>query len=61
MTAPSGIDDILVEAVDKMSKAVGHTQAEFSAIRTGRATPALVEKLRVDFLAQQEKKARQKK
>src|SRR5439155_16547317 len=49
VTAPSGIDDILVEAVDKMSKAVGHTQAEFSAIRTGRATPALVEKLRVEY------------
>src|SRR5947209_11815714 len=32
-----------------MAKAVGHTQAEFSSVRTGRATPALVEKLRVDY------------
>src|SRR5947209_7652317 len=32
-----------------MAKAVGHTQAEFSSVRTGRATPALVEKLKVDY------------
>src|SRR5436309_13991758 len=32
-----------------MGKAVAHTQSEFSAVRTGRATPALVEKLRVDY------------
>ncbi len=43
------IDDVLVTATDKMSKAVSHTQAEFSGVRTGRATPALVEKLKVDY------------
>src|SRR3954449_10183678 len=43
------IDDVLVETADKMAKAVSHTQSEFSAVRTGRATPALVEKLRVDY------------
>ena len=43
------IDDVLVETTDKMAKAVAHTQSEFSAVRTGRATPALVEKLRVDY------------
>src|SRR3954469_1298826 len=43
------IDDVLVETTDKMAKAVGHTQSEFSTVRTGRATPALVEKLRVDY------------
>jgi len=32
-----------------MAKAVEHTKNEFSAIRTGRAAPALVEKLRVDY------------
>jgi ribosome recycling factor len=36
------------EARDKMHKAVVHLQDEFGAVRTGRATPALVEKLRVD-------------
>jgi ribosome recycling factor len=39
------VDDILAEAADKMGKAVAHTQSDFSTIRTGRATPALVEKL----------------
>src|SRR5689334_205160 len=43
------IDDVLVETTDKMAKAVGHTQAEFSTVRTGRATPALVERLKVDY------------
>jgi ribosome recycling factor len=37
------------EAKDKMHKAVVHLQEEFSAVRTGRATPALVEKLKVDY------------
>lgn len=49
MTAPTDVDEVLVEAADKMGKAVSHTQSEFSAIRTGRATPALVEKLKVDY------------
>jgi ribosome recycling factor len=43
------VDDVLAEAADKMGKAVAHTQSEFAGIRTGRATPALVEKLKVDY------------
>lgn len=48
------MENELVEAAfeegrDKMAKAVAHLQDEFSAVRTGRATPALVEKLRVDY------------
>ena len=47
-------DDTLVgaafsEARDKMAKAITHLQGDFMAIRTGRASPALVEKLRVDY------------
>ena len=37
------------EASDKMHKVVVHLQDQFGAVRTGRATPALVEKLRVDY------------
>jgi ribosome recycling factor len=36
------------ECRDKMRKAVTHLQEEFGGIRTGRATPGLVEKLKVD-------------
>jgi ribosome recycling factor len=43
------IDDILLETVDKMGKAVHHTSVDFATIRTGRATPALIEKLRVEY------------
>jgi ribosome recycling factor len=47
-------DDSLVEAVlvdsrEKMAKAVTHAQGDFATVRTGRASPALVEKLRVDY------------
>ncbi len=43
------IDDILLETVDKMGKAVHHTSVDFATIRTGRATPALIEKLKVEY------------
>lgn len=34
---------------DKMHKAVVHLREEFGTVRTGRATPALVDKIRVDY------------
>lgn len=49
MTESESIDEVLLEAADKMEKAVAHTQAEFATVRTGRATPALVERLKVDY------------
>ena len=39
----------IIEAIDKMEKAVEHPQGQFSTVRTGRATPALVEKLLVEY------------
>ena len=36
------------ECHDRMRKAVEHLHSEFAAVRTGRASAALVEKLRVD-------------
>lgn len=41
--------EICEDARERMTKAVEHTQSEFGTIRTGRATPALVEKLRVEY------------
>jgi len=43
------ISMVLDEARERMAKAVSHTRAEFSGVRTGRAAPALVEKLSVDY------------
>jgi ribosome recycling factor len=37
------------ECRERMHKAVLHLQEEFAGIRTGRATPVLVEKLKVDY------------
>ena len=42
-------DETLLEAMEKMAKAVEHTRGQFATVRTGRATPALVEKLMVNY------------
>ena len=42
------LDDILLEAEDKMSKTEQVVQHEFAGIRTGRASPVLVENIPVD-------------
>jgi ribosome recycling factor len=42
-------DDILLEAEDKMSKAVEHLRQQYRTVRTGRASAGLVEHLRVDY------------
>jgi ribosome recycling factor len=43
------IDETLLDAMEKMDKAVEHVQSLFSSVRTGRASPALVERLTVDY------------
>ena len=43
------IADVLSESKEKMGKAVEHAKVEFGSVRTGRASPALVEKLAVDY------------
>ena len=37
------------DAAERMKKAVAHAKSEFAGVRTGRATPALVEKLPVEY------------
>ena len=41
-------DMVMDDCRDKMRKAVGHLHTEFAAVRTGRASSNLVEKLKVD-------------
>ena len=43
------IADVLTEARDKMSKAVEVAKEDFSTVRTGRANPALFQKILVDY------------
>ncbi|HVF53186.1 MAG TPA: ribosome recycling factor [Actinomycetota bacterium] len=42
-------DEVLREAADKMDKAVSVNQEELSSIRSGRATPALLHRITVDY------------
>ena len=41
--------EICADARQRMGSAVEHARANFATVRTGRATPALVEKLGVDY------------
>jgi ribosome recycling factor len=43
------IDPVLREAETKMSKSVDHLSAELAGIRTGRANPALIDKVMVPY------------
>jgi ribosome recycling factor len=43
------IDETLLEAEEKMDKAVEVAKEDFAVIRTGRATPALFSKILVDY------------
>ncbi|MDA8290048.1 MAG: ribosome recycling factor [Actinomycetota bacterium] len=49
MTDGSVVEAALEDTREKMARAVDHARAEFAAVRTGRAAPALVERLRVDY------------
>ncbi len=43
------IDETLLESMEKMHKAIEHVQHQFVSVRTGRASPALIERLNVDY------------
>ena len=44
-----GTDDILLDTEERMEKALGVFRDELRGLRTGRATPALVDSIRVDY------------
>jgi len=43
------MDKVIKSAEDKMKKSVQHLETEFSEIRAGRANPAVLDKVRVDY------------
>jgi ribosome recycling factor len=49
---PMPVDDILLDCEEHMEKAIEHLQHELRTIRTGRATPALVEHIQVMYYEQ---------
>ena len=42
-------EETLLDAMDKMDKAVEHVQSLFGTVRTGRAAPVLVERLTAEY------------
>jgi ribosome recycling factor len=47
--ADNVIDELLEDAGERMSKSVESTQHEFSSVRTGRASPSLLDRVVVDY------------
>jgi ribosome recycling factor len=43
------IDELLSDAKDRMAKSVESAQHEFSTVRTGRASPSLLDRVTVDY------------
>src|ERR1700761_5348646 len=43
------IDELLADAGERMAKSVDAMRHEFSSVRTGRATPALLDRISVDY------------
>src|SRR6202050_742516 len=43
------LDDVLMDCEMHMEKAVDHVHHELRSIRTGRASPAIVENIKVDY------------
>jgi ribosome recycling factor len=49
MTDPELIDGLLQDARARMAKSVDAIRHEFSSVRTGRASPALLDRISVDY------------
>jgi ribosome recycling factor len=47
------IDELLVDAGQRMTKSVEATKGEFGTVRTGRASPALLDRVNVDYYGAQ--------
>jgi ribosome recycling factor len=49
VTDDSLINELLADARDRMAKSVESTRHEFGSVRTGRASPALLDRIMVDY------------
>ena len=45
----TAIDDFVKNATDRMDKSVEATHEHFNSVRTGRATPALLDRITIDY------------
>jgi ribosome recycling factor len=46
------IDDLIQDATRRMDKSVEAAQSEFATLRTGRASPALLDRVQIDYYGQ---------
>ena len=43
------IEDFIADATRRMDKSIESTRQEFNSVRTGRASPALLDRVQVDY------------
>ena len=53
MSNPDIIDELLADARERMAKSVESIRHEFGSVRTGRASPALLDRISVDYYGTQ--------
>jgi ribosome recycling factor len=47
------VDEVLQDATTRMDKSIEATRHEFNTVRTGRASPALLDRITIDYYGQQ--------
>ncbi len=48
----ASVDDLIQDAVSRMDKSVEAVRHEFNSVRTGRASPALLDRIQVEYYGQ---------
>lgn len=43
------VDELMKDAQERMAKSVDHSRAEFTTVRTGRASAALLDRIEIDY------------
>ena len=43
------VDELLADGRERMTRAIEATRAQFATVRTGRASPALLDRVTVDY------------
>ena len=49
MATPAKPEDVLAQTEEKMKKTIATLEREFSTIRTGRASPAILDRIHIDY------------
>jgi len=46
------VDELMQDATRRMDRSIEATRGEFNSVRTGRASPALLDRIQIDYYGQ---------